>query len=406
MDPPPATVFTFFLALPYALPIPGELNPGFVDERTPIWDGWSPQQLADMVGIEEPFSPETVPGTRMAIRHREVTMPVPFVAAFEAFVDWIEPPLSEEVFARLRDDTEAHKETGMDIVLSVVALSRFMPRSEHPSSGSITVSWLLALFRRALNDLNSWLEALGLVTRRWDIGTLAPRALPAMVPILAESTHPDSSGGRQGATTIIPLHDAFPAFSQAFDPKLESYTNATKLSNEANQGHQPYMLAFRLIHAAEGERLAGDPTRAMIDLNTAIEVLVSVTLSEGGRSVGWDEEKIDAAIGWRTGLKKRVSEYLSELLGETIDPRDETSVWGLWFTGGYLLRNAAVHEGQRLTKDHVDVALEQARAVLKELREGLSRNEKLTELGGKLAIEFGADPPWEGDSVEINFPWD
>lgn len=69
-DPPPATVLTFFLALPYALPIPDGTNPGFVDERTPMWDGWSPEQLAAMVELEEPFSPETVPGTRMAVRHR------------------------------------------------------------------------------------------------------------------------------------------------------------------------------------------------------------------------------------------------------------------------------------------------------------------------------------------------
>lgn len=252
---------------------------------------------------------------------------MPFVAVFEAFVDWIETALSQEGFSRLRNDTLAHKESGMTVVLSVVALSRFMPRSAHPSSDSMTVGWLLSLLRRALSDFNRLLEALGLTMRQWDIGTLSPRALPAMVPILIESTHPDTSGQRQGATTIVHLHDAFPAFAGSFDPELEPFTQATGLTNAANQGHQPYMLAFRLIHAAEGERLAGDPTRAMIDLNTAIEVLVSVTLSKGGKAVGWDESKIKEATGWRTGLKKRVSKYLSELFGEEIDTNDEATVW-------------------------------------------------------------------------------
>src|ERR1700761_3039211 len=124
--PPPATVFTFLLTLPYALPVPEGSTPGFVDRRTSSWDGWSPAWTGRLVGGPgaEPLSDDVVPGTRMAIRHPRVTMPVPPAAAFEAFTDWIEPPLSPDVFARLTEDTRKWKSTGVSAVISVVALSR------------------------------------------------------------------------------------------------------------------------------------------------------------------------------------------------------------------------------------------------------------------------------------------
>lgn len=63
------------------------MNPGFVEPRTEIWDGWSPTDLGRMVGQGEAFTAEAVPGTRMAIRHHGETMAIPFVAVFDAFVD-------------------------------------------------------------------------------------------------------------------------------------------------------------------------------------------------------------------------------------------------------------------------------------------------------------------------------
>lgn len=404
--PPPATVFTFFLALPYAIPIPDKTVQGFVEARTPLWDEWSPDDLGAMVGSPTPFGDDTIPGTRMAVRHRELNVPVPPVAAFEAFADWIEAPLPTEVFEYLSQDTAKWKASGMDIVVSIVALSRFLPRSAHPTSDEISVAWFHNLLRPALTDLSEFLESVGLSAQRWDIGALAPRSLPAMVPVLVESSYPDTKGNRQGATTIVPLHDAVLIAPSVFHPSVELLGRASELSNAANRGLQPYMLAFRLIHGAEAERLAGDPTRAVIDLNTAIEVLISVTLSEAGRRSGWDEQKIAKAIGWRTGLKRRVSEYLSELVGEPIDVGGNSGPWGRWFTGGYRLRNAAVHEGRRLLKADVDGALEQAKDVVIDLRSRLAGRENFEELSRMLAIEFGGNPAWESELLKIRFPWE
>jgi hypothetical protein len=55
-EPPPVTVFTFFLSLPYAVPVPDGSTPGFVDRRTSDWDGWSLaeglwERSAELVGL-------------------------------------------------------------------------------------------------------------------------------------------------------------------------------------------------------------------------------------------------------------------------------------------------------------------------------------------------------------------
>lgn len=407
-EPPPVTVFTFFLTLPYAIPVPEDSTPGFVDRRTSAWDGWTPASIGKLIGgpDAEPLSDDVVPGTRMVVRHREVTMPVPPAAAFEAFTDWIEQPLPSDIFAGLAEDTRRWKSTGMSTVISVVALSRYVPRSTHPPGDAMTVGWLLKTLRRALADLDNFLEALGIIAMRWDIGALPPRYLPFMVPLLIESTHLGPAGEKQGATAMVPLHELSPMLPQRFETSEVLFAGAKGISNAANQGDQPFMLVLRLIHAAEGERLGGDPTKALIDLNTAIEVLVSTTISAGGPAVGWDEKRIAHAVSWRTGLKKRVTDHLGPLFGEDIAIGDEDEPWGKWFVGGYRLRNAAVHEGRIFRKADVDGALLEAEAVVRDVRERLARRIELSHLGERLDVEFGPAPTWESEPLVIPFPWE
>ena len=126
-ESPPLTVFTFLLTLPYAVPIPDGSTPGFVDRRTDDWDGWSPELTGRLVDGSGPLADDVVPGTRMAVRHREVTMPVSPAAAFDAFRDWIEPPLPPDVFARLAEDTRRWGASGVSNVISVAALPGTFP---------------------------------------------------------------------------------------------------------------------------------------------------------------------------------------------------------------------------------------------------------------------------------------
>lgn len=168
------------------------------------------------------------------------------------------------------------------------------------------------------------------------------------------------------------------------------------------------MLVFRFIHSAMSERLAGDPTRSVIDLNTAIEIMIRVTISEGAESAGLTAAEARSAED--AGARKRVSKYLAKICDlEEIDVGDRGTPWGQWFADGYMLRNAAVHQGQAVDREALDRAFEQAGAVVADLKgrlEGRPESE-FQNLGRKLALQFsGAGPSSEDEVLPISFPWE
>jgi hypothetical protein len=269
----------------------------------------------------------------------------------------------------------------------------------------MTVGWLLSQFRRALADFNGLLEALGFVLGRWDIGAIALRDLPAEIPVLIGATQKLPDGRPAGITFTARIHDAYPVFPEHFEPELQPTEEAAELSNGARHGAQPYMQVFRFIHAAESERLAGDATRAVIDLNTAVEVLVSVTLNEGASIAGLSPEDLRNANG--AGPKNKVKKYLAKMFKEEIDITDPETPWGRWFSDGYLLRNEAFHEGVSLDRIAVERAFAQASGVVAQVKERLEANKALKSLGRKLSIDMQRHRPSSDDELlGISFPWD
>ena len=165
------------------------------------------------------------------------------------------------------------------------------------------------------------------------------------------------------------------------------------------------MLVFRFIHSAVSERLAGDSTRAVIDLNTAVEILISVTINEAGPLVGISAD--DIADANRPGVKRRVRIYLAKIFDEKIDVDDAKSPWGRWFGDGYMRRNEAIHEGASLEWEAVDRAFDQARALIADVKAKLEKRESLVALSSKLALELGhRNPSFEDQILGIAFPWD
>jgi hypothetical protein len=408
VDRSPITLFTFFLELPHALPMPPEPAMVTFDQRDEHWDGWSDDEVAQILTRESknPFPSGFVPGTRIVVRHAEAIERPPLLLAEEAFADWIDPLFTEVDAAARRESRQEWRDSGLPVVRSVVALSRFLPRSAHPRGDQITVGWLLSQFRLALNDLNNVLEALGFVLGRWDVGAVALRDLPARIPVLIGATEQLSDGRPAGITFTASIHDAYPSLAGHFEPEIQSAEEAINLSNLARHGEQAYMLVFRLVHSAVGERLAGDLTRSVIDLNTAIEVLVSITINEGGPLVGLAQEEVNSAN--QAGLKKKVKKYLARVLGvEEIEIAEVSSTWGQWFGDGYQLRNEAVHEGASLAREDVDRAFEQAAGVIAELKQALEEREPLQALGKQLALDMRKPGPTiEDELLGISFPWD
>jgi hypothetical protein len=404
----PITLFTFFLELPHALPMSAERATVTVDERDEHWEGWSDDEVAQILTREpqNPFPPEFVPGTRIVIRHVQTAERAPLLVAEEAFADWVDELFLESDAVKRAEKRQEWGASGVKIVKTVVALSRFVPRSAHPCGREMTVGWLLSQFRRGLGDFNGVLEALGFVLGRWEVGAIALRDLPAEVPVLIGATERLADGRPAGITFTARIHDAYPAFAENFDPELGPTEEAVELSNLARHGEQPFMLVFRFVHAAESERLAGDATRAVIDLNTAVEVLISVTLNEGGPTSGLTAEELKSAN--QAGPKNKVRKYLGRMfdIGE-IDIADPDTAWGRWFTDGYLLRNEALHEGASLDRDAVERAFVQASEVIAEVKERLQESETLKELGKQLAIDMRRRrPSFDEELLGISFPWD
>lgn len=405
---PPITLFTFFLELPFSLPVPERMSTVTVgDQRNEHWDGWTDRSVAQILTREpeQTFPPGFGPGTRIVVRHVAVTDRVPLFVAEEAFSAWVDELFSEDDAEERREKREDWGETGLSVMKSVVALSRFVPRSAHPRGEEITVGWLMSQFRAALAEFNEFLEALGFVLGRWNIGAVSLRDLPAEIPVLIGSTHLGPHGRPHGITFTARIHNAYPVLAEHFEPEHEAVEEAVSLSNLARHGEQPYMLVFRFIHSAVSERLAGDSTRAVIDLNTAVEILVSVTVNEAGPLVGLSAEEIADAN--KPGVKRRVRTYLAKVFDEKIDVDDPGGAWGRWFADGYMRRNEAIHEGADLKWEAVDRAFDQARALIAEVKAKLEQREPLVALSSKLALDLGRrDPSFEEQILGIAFPWD
>jgi hypothetical protein len=335
----------------------------------------------------------------------EVTDRVPLFVAEEAFSDWVDELFPDDLAAERKEKREEWSLRGLDVMKSVVALSRFVPRSAHPRGKDITVAWVLSQFRAALADFNEFLEALGLVLGRWNVGAVGLRDLPAEVPVLVGSTHLGPHGRPHGITLTARIHDAYPMLAEKFEPQHDPVDEAVNLSNLARHGEQPYMLVFRFLHSAISERLAGDATRAVIDLNTAVEIFVSVTVNEGGPLVGLSSEEIAKAN--RPGFKRRVEVYLAKVLGEEIEIEDSTTTWGRWFADGYKRRNEAVHEGAALELEEVERAFDQANAVIAEVKAKLAQIQPLEALSSQIALDLSmSNRSFQGKPLGIAFPWD
>ena len=404
---PPVTCFTFFVELGRLLPVP-PTQIMIYDDRTDAWDGWTPMRLPLLVGVDEnppPFSGDVVPGWRISFRDVVVSVRTPLGAAEAAYEDWLAPvltPSRNELRLSVRDqigDTIRARQ-------SVVALTRFLPQSEHPNSELMTIGWLTDVFRSCLAHLNHLLDHLSLVVRDWALGAIEHRDLSALLPVLLQSSHADSAGSVRGSTFVIPIHDDHRlAEPRQGDQDPADIAAAAYLVSEANRGDQPFESVFRYLRAAHAERIAGDPTRAVVDLATAMEILFSQLIATGGSALGWDDARIERANKVSTGLRGRVQDHLGPLLGAKIDVFDGNTHWGQWWARGYMRRNDAVHHGQRLHDSECAEAWQAATQLINHVVAILKIQRELEPVAERLgAIAFG-EPAWRNLPLPVNVDW-
>lgn len=260
VEPPPVTVFTFFLELPRALPMSADYLQVSGDRADEHWEGWLEDDIAKILDSHpsSPLPPGFVPKTATAISHFKATSRLPLLAVEEAFADWFDGPLLKSAYEETRKWAEPEG-SDVRVMKTMVALSRFIPRSAHPLGPEMTAGWLHTQFQLALEDFNGLLEALGFVMGRWDVGPLALRDLPAQIPVLITNTKLVADGAPEDIMFIAEIHDAVAVHPDEFAPDWQATGEAIELNHQAHNGEQPYMEVLRFMRAAESERLPEIP---------------------------------------------------------------------------------------------------------------------------------------------------
>jgi hypothetical protein len=403
----PVTIFTFFLELTRVLPVQSEtMHISYVD-RDEEWSGWTDADVAGLLGGTEVETIPTasVPHTSMIARHLTEPEPAPLSRIEAAFGDWGMQGLIPPETPNRRGAEPEPGRAMVEVAKSVVALTRFVPQSAHPPGRELTVGALHRIMFDGLVHLNALLEPLGFVAGRWEIGALTLADVPPEVAVLVDNTGAAPEGQRDMVAFVTEIHDGYPMLAGDYEDDGSIARQVIDLHGGDKDGGHPFLEVFRFIHAAEGERLVGDRTRALVDLNTAVELLIRFVLYHGHAMTGVPEE-----IAWKANqapLKQKVSRYLPELLGREIDIENSSGPWGAWFGDGYMLRNRAVHEGELLDYDAVERAFGQASELIDDLKTSLMENEQLRELGEQIEVE--PHPPDErnrDDPLNIEFPWD
>jgi hypothetical protein len=391
----PVDLFTFFLELRRALPVPsGLINFSYVPADD-AWEGWTEAGVAQLVGGSDPgeVPAGSVPHTAMAIRHLAEEEPAPLSRVEGAYEDWGMKGFIPE------------GEATIEVLRSVVALTRFVPRSAHPTGPDLTVRTLHRMLFEGLVHLNALLAPLGFVSDRWDLGPLTLADMPAEVAVLVDNAVPPAGEERQMNAFVTEIHDGYPVLAAEFEADESISREAIGMHGDEERQQDPFLAVFRLINTADGERLIGDHTRALVDLNTAVELLIGSVLYYGHAATDVPEE--DARKANDAPLRRKVSTYLPALLGREIDLKDTEDPWGAWFSDGYLLRNRAVHEGEVLEFDAVERAFEQASALVADLRLSLEAVEPLAPLAEALRIEpRPSDERAIDQPLGIELPWD
>lgn len=403
----PITLFTFFLELTRALPVQsGAMHVSYID-RDEEWSGWTDADLAGLLGNSEVETSPTgsVPHTSMVVRHLTEPERAPLSRIEATFDDWgMQGLIPPDTVNRPGTEPEPGRAT-IEVVKSVVALTRFVPQSAHPPGRELTVGALQRIMFDGLVHLNALLGPLGFVAGRWDIGALTLADVPPEVAVLVDNTGAPSEEQRTMVAFVTEIHDGYQILAGDLADDGSIAREAIGYHGDEKGGGQPFLQVFRFIHAAEGERLVGDHTRALVDLNTAIELLIRFVLYYGHAMTGVPEK-----TAWEANqapLKQKVRRYLPDLLGREIDIEDPDGPWGAWFGDGYMLRNRAVHEGELLDYDAVERAFDQASELIDDLKTSLMANEQLRELGEQIEVEpYLSEERNRDDLLNIEFPWD
>lgn len=92
--------------------------------------------------------------------------------------------------------------------------------------------------------------------------------MPPEVAVLVDNTGTLPEEQREMIAFVTEIHNGYPILAGDSRTTAASCVRRSAVTGVGKGGGQPFLQVFRFIHAAEGERLVGDHTRALVDLNT------------------------------------------------------------------------------------------------------------------------------------------
>lgn len=383
-----AKVVTYILELPFSLPIPNDWQMSPLLLRSAGWEGWTGRDFWHLLERSGPGSlPEhAMPGTQIRFRRVSIKAAAPLRAVDEAFADKVIPLLNRrERLARWWG--LKHADRGLEFMRSVVSISVFVAPGDIPDLDTEQeLDWLRDNFYTGLAELNRFLTALSMAAADWRVGRLGAGQLPPLLPIVIDHVKPGDSPGRYPIHLTVSIRPDAPEPKTTSDPPPDFGWGAQAMLSGANGGIEPYLDFFALIEDAWAYSLLGESTRCVIAIGTAVEVLVSTTLREGGVRLNWSADEISkASAAW---LQKQVTTHLAKLLGKAIDVKDSSKSWGAWWSTAYQLRNEAVHGGRQLSASDAVAAKTATARLMRELRADLGRQPALADLADAIKINF------------------
>jgi hypothetical protein len=361
---------THILELPLDLGLPEGRMVLISEERTDVFQSWTPEAIAIAFQLPRTLTAGTFPVVRLSFRRRYLPERAELFTALESFSDWFYPYAPTDA-RRTHEMLRKGFKRGSWGWISAVGATTFLPVSAWPADPVEQARTTGVELDKAITILNEFLISLSLARSEPAIHPIGRGDLPRLCPVILE-TVPMPSGTRNATAYPYQIHqidrhrygprdardELQPEEQFAFDLFVSSHLEG-----------QPFFLFYELMQSAIGSFNEGRFRMCLASTGSAFEVLVQIVIRETSPLHGYNQSRIDGILD--AGLRNQLEIHIPRLTGCVVDLDDTSNDFGAWWQDGYKNRNLVIHRGATPTREQARSALGQANGVAAALRAGL-----------------------------------
>jgi hypothetical protein len=230
---------------------------------------------------------------------------------------------------------------------------------------NLTQEWRFKQLRIALDRLNTFLLAAASVHGDPELAPLAPQDLPPYVFGMGWDLPKNLLDPPKIDFWTYLIHERFP--SRPRSPLTRAEADLAMWMTVEHD--HPLVRPSHLFLSAEQALHRGRLTQSIVDVGTAIEMLVAAAVRLVGLERGYSEEKLQGVL--EAPFSSLLKDHFAPLLGYSSTPATADDPLGEWWREGYLVRNAVVHEGRRATEDEAEGVIGSALQLQRDFTERL-----------------------------------